>query len=47
METFTAPKELVQNSRYKEQRQRILVGLNDGMLDALIIDVIHAFNKLP
>lgn len=47
METFTEPKELLQNPRYKEQRQQTLDGLSDGMIDAPIIDVIHAFNKLP
>ena len=47
METFTEPKELVENPHYQDQRQKSLAGLHDGMIDRPIIEVINAFNKLP
>ena len=47
METFAKPKELVENSRYQDQRQKSLAGLSDGMIDVPIIELINAFNKLP
>ena len=47
METFTEPKELMENPHYKEQRQKSMLGLTDGMIDAPIIEVINSFNKLP
>lgn len=47
LETFTEPKELEKYSRYQEQRQKILSGLTDDMIDAPIIDLINGFNKLP
>lgn len=47
METFTELKELVGNPHYKEQRQKSLAGLSDGMIDVPIIELIKAFNKWP
>ncbi len=47
METFTQTKALVENLHYHDQRRKSLAGLNDGMIDKPIIEVINAFNKLP
>jgi hypothetical protein len=47
METFTEPKELTENPRYKEQRQKSLLALADVTIDAPIIDIIKDFNKQP
>jgi hypothetical protein len=47
LETFTEPKELVENPYYQDQRQKCLAGLNDDMIDEPIIELINAFNKLP
>lgn len=47
METFTKLKELTENPRYKEQRQKSLAGLTDAMIDVPIIEIIKGFNKLP
>jgi len=47
METFTEPKELMENQYYQDQRQKSLADLSDGMIDAPIIKLINAFNKLP
>lgn len=47
METFTEPKELVENLNYRDQRQKSLAGLSNEMIDVPIIKLINAFNKLP
>lgn len=47
METFTEPKELVDNPQYQEQRHRTLGELSDGMIDAPIVELINGLNKLP
>ncbi|MBT4088965.1 MAG: hypothetical protein HN580_21345 [Deltaproteobacteria bacterium] len=47
METFTEPKEMVENPYYQEQRQKSLRSLTDDMIDAPIIKIIHGFNRLP
>jgi hypothetical protein len=47
LETFTKPKALVENPHYHDQRQKCLVGLNDGMIDKPIIDLVSDLNKLP
>ena len=47
METFTEPKELVENPHYKEQRQKSLSGFTDAMVDAPIVKLINDFNRLP
>ena len=47
MESFTEPKDVVENPHYQEQRQETLSGLSDKMIDVPIIEVINTFNKLP
>lgn len=47
METFTEPKELVENPKFQEQRQKSLASLNEQKLDAPIIDLVYGFNQLP
>ena len=47
METFTESKGLVENPHYQDERQKILAGLSDGMIDEPIIELINAFNNLP
>ena len=47
METYTEPKNLVENPHYIDQRRKCLAGLRDGMIDVPIVDVIQAFNRLP
>jgi len=47
LETFTEPKELVENPHYQEQRQKILSSFTDAMIDAPIIEIVNSFNKLP
>ena len=45
METFTEPKELVENPNYEEQRQKSLLGLTDAIIDTPIIEIVNSFNK--
>ena len=47
METFTEPKELVDNPHYQEQRQKSMAGFTDAVIDVPIIEIISGFNKLP
>jgi tRNA(Phe) wybutosine-synthesizing methylase Tyw3 len=47
LETFTELKALVENPHFHDQRQKCLAGLNDGMIDKPIIDLINSLNKLP
>ncbi len=47
METFTEPKELVENPNYQKQKETCLAKLTRDMIDAPIIDLIIAFNKIP
>ena len=47
METFTEPKDLVENPFYYAQRQKSLVGLAHVIIDAPINDLIRAMNRLP
>ncbi|MDY6792102.1 MAG: hypothetical protein SWH54_12615 [Thermodesulfobacteriota bacterium] len=47
METYTEPKKLVKNIGYQEQKQQMLAGLTDGMIDAPIIGLIKTINRLP
>jgi hypothetical protein len=46
LETFTVLKEFVDNPDYQDQKQKILAGLSDAMVDAPIIDLIQGFNRL-
>ena len=47
METYTEPKELVENPHYQAQRQKNLGSLSDSMIDEPIIEIVNGFNKLP
>ena len=47
METYTEPKELVENPHYHEQRKNAMADLTDEMIDAPIVDLVNGFNKLP
>ena len=47
METYTEPKELVENPHYLAQRQKNLGSLSDSMIDEPIIEIVNGFNKLP
>ena len=47
METFTAPKELVQNPSFRELRLKCVSGITDEMIDAPLIDIITGMNNLP
>jgi len=47
LETFTEPKELVENPRYRTQRQRSLSLLTDDVIDPPIIGLIKDLNKWP
>jgi len=47
LETYADPKELVPNSHYQEQRTQSLDGLTDNMIDAPVIDLINAVNRIP
>jgi len=47
METFTEQKALSDNPNYKEQREKNLAGLTDGMIDEPIIEIINSFNGIP
>ena len=47
METYTEPKELVENPHFQTQRLKSLDGLTDNMIDGPIIEIVNGFNKLP
>jgi hypothetical protein len=47
LETFSYPKQLVNNPDYKHKRQKTLASLSDDMIDVPIIALINGFNKLP
>ena len=47
METYTIPKELVENPDFEAQKQETLAGLNREMIDAPIVAHIEALNRLP
>lgn len=47
METFTEPKELVENPNFEDQRRKVLAGLTDNMIDVPIIGLINHINRLP
>lgn len=47
METYTEPKDLVENPQYQDQRRKNLAGLSDDMIDEPMIGLINALNKLP
>jgi hypothetical protein len=47
VETFANPKEFVENPQFRDQKQKMMAGLSDEMLDAPIIELINSFNLLP
>ena len=47
METFTKPRELVESPHYREQRRTCLAELEEATLDAPVIELVRAFNRLP
>lgn len=47
METFTQPRDILDNPRFKEQRQEYLSRLDLGTIDAPIVELVRAFAKLP
>ena len=47
METYTEPKEFVENPHYQVQRQQSLCDLTDNIIDIPIVEIINGFNKLP
>jgi hypothetical protein len=47
METFTAPKKLVDNPHFQEKKEEGLAHLSDDMIDPPIIDIVNSFNQLP
>lgn len=47
METYTEPRELVENPGFRQQREQALAGLSSDMLDGPIVDLITGLNELP
>lgn len=47
VKTFTALKPLTDMPQFESRKQRQLSGLDDGMIDPPLVDLIHAFNGLP
>ena len=47
METFTPPKEFVENPRYLQDRQEILAALDLRVIDRPILELIQGFALLP
>jgi len=47
VETFTEPKELVENPDYVEQRRSTLSDLTDDMIDRPIVELVKVLNQLP
>lgn len=47
METFTEPRDLVENPRYPEERRVALEGLGNRSIDGPIVDIIRMFTALP
>jgi len=46
METFTKPKESVDNPNFQEQRQESLGKLDINSIDEPIIDIVEGFSRL-
>lgn len=47
METFTEPREFVENPRYAQDRRNVLSALNPNSIDAPILDIVTGFTDLP
>ena len=47
METFTEPKDFVDNPHYLQQRQASLATLDTDTIDGPIVDIVKSFQDLP
>ena len=47
METFTGPRDFVENHQYQQQREEALSGLDLTIIDAPIVDIVRHFARLP
>lgn len=47
METFTEPREFVENPHYTQNRHRVLAALDLNSIDAPIVDIVEGFDVLP
>ena len=47
MQTYIELKELIENPGFQAQRRAALAGLSDDMIDAPIVTMVRAFNRLP
>jgi len=47
LETFAAPKKIVDNPEFQSQRQKYLAGLESAVIDAPILEIVHEFSKHP
>jgi hypothetical protein len=47
LETFTEPREFVENTRYSQDRQDTLAALGLGSIDQPIVDIVTGFAALP
>jgi hypothetical protein len=47
LETFTEPREFVENTRYSQDRQDALAALDLGSIDEPIVDIVAGFATLP
>ena len=47
METFTEPKDFVENPHYLQQQQTSLAALDIDTIDAPIVDIVKSFQDLP
>lgn len=47
METFGAPREFVENTRYSQDRKDALAALDLSSIDEPIVDIVAGFNTLP
>jgi len=47
MQTFTEPRQLVENARYADERRAALDALDLAAVDEPIVDIVEAFTLLP
>lgn len=47
METYTELKAFVANPGFQRQKQKVLAGLSDHMIDRPIVDLVNGYNRLP
>jgi hypothetical protein len=47
LETFSEPREFVENTRYPQDRKDALAALDLGSIDKPIVDIVAGFAKLP